>query len=342
MKNFILACLIFTFIIVFFSCQKTDLLSSTEQISQIDIHFNGLNALGDSAWYECWLMWAEGEGDNLKKYYESIGLLTNNAGTEYSISVNVNLGYIQKMLHIVTTIEKDEVPGYRVTVTPTSIDSAKGPGIYKIIAAKIAANSGVFNLGNEQILDFNFETAQARYILNTPTDTSDTNLKRGIWFVNLDTIFTEIKDTSGVVIEIDTVVSRTSGLELPELPENWFYEGWAIFGNDTVSTGRFIKPAGQDSSLNYGAGLANGYNFPGEDFINNPPQGVTFPADLSGTEVLITIKPPYPVNAYKPFTLIPFKTMIPANSQSEKVYTMQNNAASFPSGNVSISVSLYD
>lgn len=342
MKKFIYACLIFIGIIIFFSCEKTDLLNSTEQISKIDIQLSGLNALGDSAWYECWLMWTEGEGDNLRRYYESIGLLTNIGDTEYSISANVNLGYIQKLLHVVTTIEEDAVPGYRVTVTQTSIDSAKGPSSFKIIGAKVAANVGTFNIGNEQILDFDTETAQAKYVLDTPTDTSGVNLKRGIWFINLDTTFTDIKDTSGVVIGTDTIVDNTSGLELPELPTGWFYEGWVIFGNDTVSTGRFIKPFGADSSSDYGAGLASGFNFPGEDFINNSPSGVTFPSDLSGAEVLITIKPSYPVNAYKPFTLIPFKTTIPINCEAKKVYTMQNNTATFPSGNIAITVSLYE
>ena len=105
MKKTIFIFIIFTFVVIIFGCKKTDLLDSTDQISRIDLPINGLNTLGDSAWYECWVMWTEGDGDNLKQYNESIGLLTTNTGTEYTKSVEVNLGYIQKMLHVVTTVE---------------------------------------------------------------------------------------------------------------------------------------------------------------------------------------------------------------------------------------------
>jgi hypothetical protein len=342
MRKLFISGLTLYLILTLTGCQKTDLFNPEDQISHIDLQISGLHALGDSAWYECWVMWTEGEEDTLKKYYESIGLVTKNDGYNFWKSVDINMGYVQKMLHLVTTIEQDTVPGYRITITNTTIDSAQGPSRNKIIAAKIVANSGLFEIGNEQILDFDFETAQAHYIIDTPTDTLNTNLKRGIWFVNLDTIFTEIKDTSGIVIGMDTIVEKISGLELPELPAGWFYEGWIIFGNDTVSTGRFINPFGADNSLIYGAGLASGYNFPGEDFINNAPAGVTFPSDLSGSEVLVTITPPYPKNSLKPFTLIPFKVTIPMNCESKKVYSMENNVFSFPSGSLTLTVSLYD
>ena len=178
--------------------------------------------------------------------------------------------------------------------------------------------------------------------MDTPTDTSDTNLKRGLWFINLDTTFEEIKDSTGTIIGIDTTVDKINGLELPELPEGWVYEGWVVFGIDTVSIGTFTNPVGADDSSKFGAGLAGSYNFPGEDFINNPPIGVTFPNDLSGVEIFITLKPPYPDISYTPFTLIPFKATIPMNCESNKVYSMDNNVSSFPSGNLSISVSIYN
>ena len=123
---------------------------------------------------------------------------------------------------------------------------------------------------------------------------------------------------------------------------NWLYEGWIVFGSDTVSIGTFTNPIGADDSSKYGAGMAGGYQFPGEDFINNPPAGVTFPADLSGSETFITIKPPYPEESNSPFDLVPFKTVIPANSESKRAYSMENNFSSFPAGNISITVSIYN
>ena len=333
---------IITFVFLSLGCQKTDLLNPADQISKIDLQISGLNAPGDSVWYECWLMWTTGKGDSTKNVFESIGLLTNNNGNVYSKSVDVNPGYLQQMLHVVITMEEDTYPGYRIESTSTSVDTFKGPSSYRIIAAKIAANSGNFNIGNDIILDYEFGIAQATFILDTPTDTTNTNLNRGIWFINLDSTFSEIKDSTGTVVGMDTVVEIKNGLELPELPKGWFYEGWIIFGSDTVSTGKFIKPFGPDSSSNYGVPLASGYNFPGEDFINNPPAGITFPTDLSGLKIFITLEVPHPANSVSPFKLIPYVSTIPINSESQKVYSMENNAESFPSGNLSIIITLYE
>ena len=334
--------IIIAFILSLLGCQKTDLLNPADQVSKIEFQVSGLNAPGDSTWYECWLMWTTGEGDNIANVFESVGLLTNNNGNVYSKSVDVNLGYLQQMLHLVITMETDTYTGYRIEQTSTTIDTFKGPSSYRIIAAKIAANSGKFNVGNDIILDYEFETAQATFILDTPTDTTNTNLKRGIWFVNLDSTFSEIKDSTGVVIGTDTTVEMRNGLELPELPKDWLYEGWVVFGSDTISIGTFAIPIGADDSSKFGAGLAGDYNYPGEDFISNPPDGVVFPADLTGVEAFVTIKPTYPEKANKPFTLIPFKTTIPVNGESKKVYYMENNSDTFPTGDLSITISIYD
>jgi len=334
--------IIITFVFLFLGCEKPDLLNPTDQVSKVELQISGLNAPGDSVWYECWLMWTTGEGEDIKNVYNTLGLLNNVNGNVYSTTVDVNPGNLQQVLNLVVTMEKDTYPGYRIETTPTSVDTFKGPSTYKIIAAKVTANSGTFNVGNDVILDFNFESAQAKYILDTPTDTTDTNLKRGIWFINLDTTFTEIKDSLGAVIGIDTTIEKKNGLELPELSGDWMYEAWVIFGSDTVSIGTFINPIGADDSSKYGAGFAGGYNFPGEDFISNPPAGVSFPTDLTGVELFVTIDPIHPENGNNPFNLIPFKTTIPANAVSGQVYYMDNNTSSFPTGNYSITLTIYD
>lgn len=329
-------------IIVAIACENTKLINPTDQVSKIDLQVTGLNTLGDSAWYECWIMWTEGEGDNIKNIYESIGLLTDYNGEVHSRSANVNLGYIQRMINLIITIEEDIVPGYRVIVTPTSTDSAKGPSSYKIIAGKVTANSSKFNVGNDLILDFDFEKSQAKYILDTPTDTLNNNPKRGIWFLNLDTTISDIEDSSGTVIGTDTTISQESGLDLPELPNGWIYEGWIIMNSDTVSIGTFVEPYGADDSSKYGAGTAGGYNFPGEDFIENPPPGIIFPTDLSGKQIFITIDAPHPATSYTPFRLIPYISTVPMNCESKTNYSMQNNSESFPNGSIIITVTIYE
>jgi len=334
--------IILLLILMTWGCQKTELLDPTDQISKIEVQISGLNSPGDSVWYECWLMWQTGEGDNVKNVYESIGLLTEKSNDSYSNTFKVNPGYLQQMLNLVITMEEDTYPGYRLEPNGTSFDTVKGPSNYKIIAAKTTANSGNFDVGNEIILDFDFESAQAKYFLDTPTDTMNTNLKRGLWFVNLDSAFSEIKDSTGTVVGIDTTIKRINGLDLPELPEDWLYEGLIVFGSDTISMGTFTNPIGADDSSKYGAGMASGYKFPGEDFINNPPSGVTFPSDLSGSEVFVTIIAPHPEKANNPLTLVPFKTTIPTGSEARHIYEMENNTSTFPSGNLMISISLYN
>lgn len=340
MKKFIIVFIPILF--AFSNCEQNKILEPTEQKSQINLNINGLRDLGGSAWYEAWIMWSEGEGDNLSNRHKSIGLLEKTGSLQFEKSVQTNLGYLQKMLHLVITVEEDTIIGHKIITANNIIDTVAGPSEYKIVAAKVVANNGIFDIGNEQILDFNFDESFGKFILDTPTDTLNTNLKSGIWFVDLDTSISEIKDTLGNVIDFDTTISKQNGLNLPEVPSGWLYESWIVINGDTLSLGTFTNPVGADDSSKYGAGLSNGYAFPGEDFLTNAPAGLSFPTDLSGKNIFITIKPKHPENSNLPFALIPFTASIPANAVAKNVYELQKNNSCFQLGTMEIKINLYN
>nr|MBC8279451.1 hypothetical protein [Chloroflexota bacterium] len=71
--------------------------------------------------------------------------------------------------------------------------------------------------------------------------------------------------------------------------------------------------------------------FPGEDFLNNAPVGLTFPVDLSGATAVISVEP-MPDDSSAPFTLKPLKGTIPADATDHVTYQLNNNATELPSG----------
>ena len=116
----------------------------------------------------------------------------------------------------------------------------------------------------------------------------------GLWFIFMEetgeeVVVDENDDSSIVVTEL-----YYGGLDLPVLPDTGFsYEGWVILNNgDTLSTGKFYLPGFQDYS-NVHSLTGPIPNFPGEDFLANPPAGVSeFPPNLlGGGEVLVTLEP---------------------------------------------------
>ena len=151
-------------------------------------------------------------------------------------------------------------------------------------------------------------------ILATPTDGgSMTNEKSGVWW-------------------LDPTAGPGAGLSLPALPAGWKYEGWAVVNGMPLSTGKFTLAAGADASAPFSSLSAAGPAFPGEDFLINAPTGLTFPTDLSGKTVVISVEPE-PDNSSAPFLLKPLVGMVPATATDHTPYSMNNNAiATNPTG----------
>ena len=137
-------------------------------------------------------------------------------------------------------------------------------------------------------LGTDFSEASGVYILGTPSDGDGNNELSGIWFIDLPT---------------------AQGLDLPELPEGWTYEGWLVIDGVAVSTGRFTDPGAADDFAGY-SGDQGFPPFPGEDFVTNAPEGLEFPTDLTQATVVISVEPD-PDDSPAPFSIKPLISEVP-------------------------------
>jgi hypothetical protein len=119
-----------------------------------------------------------------------------------------------------------------------------------------------------------------------------------------------------------------AGLDkLPTLPSGWAYEGWIVTIAGPISTGTFTAFDATDSANPFSGTENNaGPPIPGEDFFNAAPTGQTFPLDLRGTTVVISIGP-VPDNSPSPFLLKPLIGTIATDAATAPtVHTISANA----------------
>ncbi|MCH9687269.1 MAG: hypothetical protein K0V04_37895 [Deltaproteobacteria bacterium] len=190
-----------------------------------------------------------------------------------------------------------------IDITPAETHFLAGDHVDE--AAVLTVGGGSLAFGDD------FTAARGAFILATPTDGPDNNESSGLWFLDLST------------------EPVSPGLELPELPAGWEYEGWAVIDGVPITTGRFLEPTAPDFAAPF-SGELDGPSVPGEDFLVNPPMNVEFPAELRGAVAVITIEPE-PDDSPAPFgALRPVLRDIPDDAATGQTFTMTNNAASFP------------
>lgn len=191
-------------------------------------------------------------------------------------------------------------------------DTDPAPAATKILSGAFNGTAATLSTGT---VGADFESATGKYIIATPTGTGAAEEEfSGIWFLD---------NSSG---------SAAAGLDLPTLEAGWKYEGWVVIDGTPVTTGTFTNTGAADDSAPF-SGSNAGPAFPGEDFLNNAPSGLTFPTDLRSQTAVISIEPD-PDNSSAPFLLKPLVGAIPA-SLSGNPYSVDNNvSASFPTGSV--------
>jgi hypothetical protein len=131
-----------------------------------------------------------------------------------------------------------------------------------------------------------------------------------------------------------TLNAPAAALQLSALPPGWEYEGWVVINGTPVTTGKFSDVAAADDAAPY-SGPQAGPPFPGEDFLQNAPAGLTFPTDIANGTAVISIEP-FPDDDPAPFTLKPLAGPIPANATDHVLYPIDNNTAGFPNGSATI------
>ncbi len=184
-----------------------------------------------------------------------------------------------------------------------AVDPDPAPAATKILAGDFSGSSASVNSNN---IVGDLSTSTGKYILATPTDTDDTNEASGVWFL----------DNSGE--------AAVQGLDLPTLSDGWVYEGWVVFDGTPVSTGTFTDPNAADNNAAtsvFKGDAGNGPGYPGEDFLQNAPSGLTFPTDLKGKTIVISVEP-NPDNSAAPFTLKPLAHVVAADAMNHTVIDM--------------------
>ena len=209
----------------------------------------------------------------------------------------------------------DAATAFVLTIEPSG-DTDSIPSSTKYLGGNFSSGAASLSTAHGSSLGGSFTASTGEYILATPTNGSNSNEKSGIWWLN------------------PTGASPVAGLDLPALPAGWKYEGWAVISGVPVTTGTFDSVSGVDG-FNGFSGTQGGPPFPGEDFLVNAPSGLSFPTDLSGGTAVISIEP-YPDSDPAPFTLKPLVGPIPASAADHTLFSMNNNASSFPTGSVQL------
>lgn len=262
--------------------------------AKLILNILGLEDLGSSAMYEGWIM------------------VDGSPMTTGTFSVDGS-GNLNETSFTVDSDDLASATAFILTIEPYP-DPSSNPSSTHIIAGDFSGNSASLSVGHGAALGDNFNSSSGKYILATPTNGADNNENSGIWFLDI---------SSGAPMV---------GLNLPTLPSGWNYEGWTVINGTPVTSGTFRQVNVVDDSDPF-SGTMPGPPFPGEDYLNNAPSGLTFPTDIAGGTAVISIEPD-PDNSPNPFTLKPLAQPIPASAIDHFTYDMGQNLGSFPTGTV--------
>jgi hypothetical protein len=187
-----------------------------------------------------------------------------------------------------------------LTIEPVP-DPDPAPSPVHILAGSFEEDAAELSIAHPAALGTDFANAEgSSYILGIPSSgMSDDSYTSGIWF---------------------------DGLNLPELPAGWIYEGWVVGMDGPVTTGRFASASGADGD---GTGPTAGPNpgpaIPGQDFLN-PAVYLT-----DGYAVVISVELD-PDNSPDPFTLKPLVDMNVEDAGDHGAQELAYSSDSFPMG----------
>ena len=251
------------------------------------LNINGLEDLGSDAIYEGWL------------------IVNGSPITTGTFSVDGS-GNLSETSFDIDDADLEAATKFVLTIEPVP-DNDPAPSDIHILAGDFNTDSATLTVDDPAALGTDFTNATGGFILATPTDGAGNNENSGVWWLD---------NSSG---------SPVAALSLPDLPASgWKYEGWAVIDGIPVSTGTFLTGTLADDAAPF-SGPMPGPPFPGEDFLENAPTGLTFPTDLSGTTMVISVEPS-PDNSPAPFTLKPIVGNVPANATDHLFYPAGNNA----------------
>ncbi|QCX39298.1 anti-sigma factor [Aureibaculum algae] len=282
--------------LLFTSCDDDNHFSPSTK--NLTINVAGLEDLGSDYVYEGWII---------------VDGAPVSTGTFSDISLGQNFS--------VDAEELDAATRFVLSIEPAGETgtAAATPSDTKLVVGDFSGSSATVSVGT--VGDFTTDTPAGKFFLRSPTDESadnNGNDESGIWF-----------GTPGT--------PPTAAFTLPTLEAGWKYEGWVVVdGQGPLSTGTFTAfdvaddNAGSATSF---SGIENaGPPIPGEDFFSNTPTGFSFPLDIRGRTIVISVEPS-PDNSPTPFLLKPLLGAA-GNETAPATYDLTFNGASFPSGTV--------
>ncbi len=324
---------------------------SGDDNDSVVLDLSGLGSLNDGFYYEGWVV-IGGDEISVGKFNVSVdGLLVTPTGQTIKDGA----------FEITSSI--DDVTSVIVSVEPSG-DADSEPSDTRILAGDIANGVATLEIGDTGAIGDTFEGANGFYILATPTDGHlRTNEKSGIWFRRaVDQLepdprglyvpelpdgwlyegFVDIEGipvTSGKFwdpwdIDFAAPYSGPADMNTTDIFDVMFdeYVSVVVHGDDgpeyvTGDAGwKMFQKDGLSLEL-----LFHGPPEPGEDYLLNAPPGLTFPVDLSGDPIYVTIEPD-PDDSPEPFGLKVLIGTIPENAVSHHTYILRPGFMNFPSG----------
>ena len=237
----------------------------------LTLNFEGLEPLGDAAEYEGWLI-VDGEPVSTGRFDVSPAGLVDDDG-------NAVTGF---------DVTNDAATAVVITIEPED-DPDPAPSDAHILAGDLVGGAAELSIGHSAAIGTDFSQVAGSFLLGTPTTNATDDELSGVWFLSLP--------------------GSMPSLDLPVLPSGWVYEGWAVIDGRPVTTGRFVDPTVADDFAGF-SGPDGGPDRPGEDFIINAPDGLTFPTNLVGSTIVISVEPQND-NSPDPFTLKPLVAQVP-------------------------------
>ena len=265
------------------------------QTASLDLNISNLENLGADEQYEGWI------------------IVNGSPVSTGTFTVN-DMGQLSQSSFTVDQADLDNAAAFVLSIEPVP-DTDPAPSAIKLLGGDFSGSTASVSVNHGAALGSAFSSASGKYLLATPTTIATDDETSGVWFID---------NSSG---------SAMAGLNLPGLPSGWVYEGWAVIDGSPLSTGTFTMVGTADNSAPF-SGTEQGPAYPGEDFVQNAPAGLTFPTDLTGKNIVISIEPS-PDNSAAPFQLKPLVKETPAGAMPMQVIDMDNTVSStFPTGTV--------
>ncbi|NNE70586.1 MAG: hypothetical protein HKN29_09530 [Rhodothermales bacterium] len=240
-------------VLVLSACDSGSSVEEIPQYFQAQMIFENMPPLDGGAAYEGWAQ-VDGAWMSIGRFnYDENGRLVDLSGRLIANTFITEFD-LQPATEILVTIE-----GRR--------DADLDPSDTHVLRGAVVG-SGAAPTFTEAVTDLS--TAVVNYTVGTPTDSDPSNESFGIW--------------------LGTPGTYQPAATLPALGAGWQYELWAELSSGPASLGKFTDPATRDSAAPF-SNQPETFAVPGESFVENPPAGETFPLDVSGLTIFLTVEP---------------------------------------------------